>query len=202
MKPRYNPMPRLGLAVLLILVSIMLTVGVAFGRYRTELDPFEYWFAPRDPDSIYLWGGKTGESFDPLPGSWTVDETGSTMPFLVTNGIKSEFSEKDVTFAVQVAATEGILDGNNLSLELLVVDGENEPTYIAQAEKITEKTQFYNEFGEGWLYRFYDEEGKEMTWTLKGGEMSEFSGELQISGMIDSKYFSMLQLQIVAQSGK
>lgn len=202
MKPRYNPMTRLGLAALLILVSVMLTVGVAFGRYRTELDPFEYWFAPRDPDSVYLWGGKTGETFEPLPGSWTVEESGGILPFLVTNGIKSEFAEKDVTFAVQIAATEGILDGSNLNLELSVVDGEKEPAYMAKAEEITAGTQFYAEFGGGWLYRFCDEEGNEMTWTLEGGQLSEFSGELHISGSIDSKYYSMLQLQIVAINGE
>ena len=198
MKPRYNPMTRLGLAALLILISVVMTVGVAWGRYRTELEPFEYWFATRNQDSIYLWGGKTGESYDPLPGSWSVDAVGSTMPFLVSNGISSEFSAGDVRFTVQVAVTEGILSDENLGLQLAVIDGVEEPVYQGIAAKNTEGTSFYSEFGGGWLYRFYDENGTEMQWTLEGGQLSEFVGELHISGTVDPRLYSMMQLQVIA----
>lgn len=201
MKPRNNPMPRLGLAALLVLVSIMLTVGVAWGRYRTELEPFEYWFAPRTQESVYLWGGKENDSYTPLPGSWTVGESESILPFLVSNGISSEFSENDVQITVQLAATEGILSADNLTLQLAVVDGETEPVYTAKAEAIGQDTALYDEFGAGWLYRFYDEEGKELTRTLKGGQLSEFSGELHVSGSLDSKFYSMLQLQVIGIGG-
>lgn len=202
MKPRNNPMPRLGLAALLMLVSIVLTVGVAWGRYRTELDPFTYWFVPRNAEAVYLWGGKANDTYTELPGSWTVAESESILPFLVSNGISSEFSQTDVRITIQLAATEGILDGKNLTLQLAVVDGETEPVYSSRAEQIKEGTTLYDEFGGGWLYRFYDDAGNEMSWTLEGGQLSEFSGELHIAGTIDTEYYSMLQLQVIGVKGQ
>ena len=200
MKPRNNPVPRLGLAALLVLISVVLTIGVTWARYRTELNPFEYWFVARNPQQVYLWGEKTGDTYTGLPGSWTVSESGSSLPFLVSNGIATEFPEQNVRIAIQVAATEGIGSGDNLILQLAVVDGEHEPIYDGKAERIASGTTFYNQFGDGWLYRFYDEEGNEMTWVLEGGQLSEFSAELHISGSVDPKFYSMLQMQVIAMN--
>ena len=175
-------------------MSLVLSVGVAFGRYRTKLDPFVYWFAPKAESKIYLWGVDSQNGLSGLPGSWTLSQGGSTLDFAVTNGASNQYSGSDLSFVVQVAVTSGA--GNTLDLTL-TPSGETAGTK-AKVTRIAENTKLYEEFGEGWLYRFYDTEGNELTWTLAGGKLSEFRASLLCEGEIDEETASLMQLQVIA----
>lgn len=183
----------IGLTVLLLVMSLVLSVGVAFGRYRTKLDPFEYWFAPRAESQLLLWGVDDQDGLTDLPGSWTLNTEGSTLEFAVTNGTSSQYSANDLNFMVRIAVPSNA--GNVLDL-LLTSGGTAGINTTAQA--IKSGTRLYEEFGEGWLYRFYDSDGNEMTWTLAGGTLSEFRAELFCKGKIDDSLGSLMQFQVIA----
>jgi len=183
---------RLGLTALLLVACLMLSVGTAFARYRTKLDPFEYLFKPEAGAVVSLWGLDEAGNLTSLPGSWSVGANGSSLAF----GVSNEKSKQDLNFAVRIAVSSNVSNGSALPITL-VPSGE-ETGYIAKAIQIRQGSQLYEEFGAGWLYRFMDEEGKEMTWTLDGGKLSVFRGELMCTGNVTEENSGLLQMQVVA----
>lgn len=182
-----------GLCALLLLVSVTVALAPAFGRYRTILDPFAYHFQAKEPFAVYLWGGKTTNGYTPLNGDWTVTPEGSELPVIVTNGTGTDYARYDLTISIRLAATEGIQEGNNLTLTLRTA----EKTYTAVPSQIGANTAFYEDFGAGWFYRFFDADGTEATWELEGEKLSEFTATLTCGGTVplDS---SMAQIFVTA----
>jgi hypothetical protein len=67
--------------------------------------------------------------------------------------------------------------------------------YTAEVTRITVGTSLYHTYGEGWLFRFLDQEGRELTWDLAGGQFSSIHVELILEGA-DPATATLLQLQI------
>ena len=68
--------------------------------------------------------------------------------------------------------------------------------YTATVSRITEGTSLYNNFGDGWVFRFVDENGRELTWELAGGQFSCITLDLILEGA-DPAVTTLLQLQII-----
>lgn len=193
---------RIGLIVVLLATSLILAFGVAWGRYRTQLNE-GISIRTEETTPIYLFGGKDGERYTELEGHWEISQsgTGSNLSVLITNSVEGEYPQRDVDFFLRLVATEGIGGAENLKLSLYVeaVDG-SVAAYDAVAQVILENTQLYEQFGNGWVYQFYDAEGREMVFTLSGGAVSEWSGVLACSEVNLGADPSLLQLQVIARN--
>ena len=212
---RHNQKNRICLVWVMAVISILtvLSVGVTYGRYRTDIYG-DLTFENRKTEKVYLWGKKTEEgALLPLPGSWTVTDLSKTMPFTVTNGLPAAreetapggeitaettqpvLSERDMTVSIQLAVNQGLTDAKALQV-LLRMDEESIP---AQAEPIREGTELHEKFGDGWIYRFLDDKGKPRCWELPGGQWSELSGELVIVDYTIDSEACIMQLQVIAE---
>lgn len=195
---------KLGLSVVLLFVGMLLIVGIAWGRFRSEVQGDQK-YTPRVPSQVYLWGEKTEEGFAQLPDTWKVDGGSYEVPFTVTNGIygtgeqEDLFAQKDMEIFLRIAVTEGIGDGENFSVELRLND-EAGTFYQAAPQKIEADSPLYSTFGEGWIYVFSNNHGEEPRFTLRGGEVSSLQATLVYEVKPDTIGYSMMQLQVVAES--
>lgn len=195
---------KLGLSVVLLFVGVLLIVGIAWGRFRSEVQGDQK-YTPRVPSQVYLWGEKTEDGFTQLPDTWKVDGGSYEVPFTVTNGIYGAgeqadlFAQKNMDIFLRVAVTEGIGDGENFSVELRMKD-EAGTFYQATAQKIEEDSPLYSTFGDGWVYVFRNNDGEEPRFTLPGGELSCLEATLIYEVKPDTIGYSMMQLQVVAES--
>ena len=100
-----------------------------------------------------------------------------------------------------------IEDPENLKVTLTVTDMgviDEEGIYVVGdtkqysgvATKIKEGSRYASAYGEGWVYRFYDEEEKELHLPLEGGALTYKNCVLSVSGTGNT---SLLSLEI---SGK
>ena len=66
------------------------------------------------------------------------------------------------------------------------------------AARIVSGSALHTTFGEGWIFRFEDDDGQELFWDLKGGELSciEMALILEDGTLTDA---SLLQLQIASR---
>ena len=75
---------------------------------------------------------------------------------------------------------------------------ETEPQFDeirGKATRILKDSPMFSVFGEGWVFTFPDEDGKEMTWLLEGGSLSTISCQILIDG-IELTDPSLLQLTV------
>ena len=184
----------LSLTVLLLVVCLVLSTGTAFGRFRTKLDPFEYWFRTEASGEISLRGLDEAGELTSLPSSWSIDSSGTALAF----GVSNESASEDQNFALQVLVSGNVRNGASLTMELISEDGGE--VFTAKAMRIQQGTELYEEFGAGWIYRFLDEEERELTWTLEGGQLSVFRGELLCAGVVTEESSGLMQLQVIAGS--
>jgi len=68
--------------------------------------------------------------------------------------------------------------------------------YTAVVSRVAAGTALYHTYGDGWLFRFVDEEGRELTWDLAGGQFSCMTVDLILEGT-DPAATTLLQLQII-----
>lgn len=202
--------------VTVILVLTVLSIGVTFSRYRTDIFG-DLTFENRESSEVYLWGEKTEEGvLLPLPGTWTVTDVTKTMFFTVTNGLPAVpeeinpegeviaeatepvVMERDMTVSIQLAVNQGLADGEALHI-LLRIGDESIP---AHAEPIPEGTDLHTKFGDGWVYRFLDDKGEPRRWALPGGQWAELSGELVCQEYNIESLDCVMQLQVIAEDNR
>lgn len=194
---------KLGLSLVLLFMGVLMIVGVAWGRFRSDIQGDQK-YTPRVPSQVYLWGEKTDDGFAQLPDTWKVDGGSYEVPFTVTNGIygtgeqEDLFAQKDMDIFLRIAVTEGIQDGENFSAQLRLKD-ETGTFYQATAQRIEEDSQLHSTFGDGWIYVFRNNSGQEPSFTLKGGQVSCLEATLIYEVKPDTIGYSMMQLQVVAE---
>lgn len=157
----------LGLAVVLVIFCLVLSTGVTWARYRTDVSA-DLLFETRSPVSVYL--GKLeycepGEGTEKAEkkfvetkeGTWVWNENGQLqLDFAVANGISDKKYEKvDQQVRVRVASSLGLQsEGQTLVLKLAVPKSEEpqeessetttepttKPTTAPTTEPVTEPT--------------------------------------------------------------
>ena len=194
---------KLGFSVVLMFMGVLLMVGFAWGRFRSEVQGDQK-YTPRTPSQVYLWGEKKQTGFETLPETWKVEGGTYEVPFTVTNGIYGAqgqadlYPKKDMDVFLRVAVTEGIGKAENFSVQLRLKDDAG-TVYQAKAQKINESSPLYDAFGDGWVYVLQDSNGKEPQFTLSGGKVSCLEGTLVYTVVSDTIDYSMMQLQVVAE---
>ena len=102
-----------------------------------------------------------------------------SVTFLLANTNKATvLAAQPQTAKLELVATVGI--GSPTALEVTLVNGGN--SYTAVPTEITEGSTWYNEFGPGWVYRFYNTAGEELSWNLRGGVFAYHEMTLIVSG--------------------
>lgn len=199
----------LGLAAVLTAACLVLATGTVWARYRAVYDD-TLTFQTRAPVTLRL--GRTDPETNGFtagdPGPWVVEDGGLRLDFAVSNGTDPErFEAEDQTFRIRLVTSLG-MDAETVAIRLSdPAENAGEETeageqgYTAQPVRITESSPLYQSFGDGWVYRFQNEAGQELAWTLEGGVFSCVELELRIvsldGGQIDT---SLMQLQLIGET--
>ena len=211
-KPNMKMWYSLGLTLLLSLAMLLVATGTAFARYRAERDR-EITFQVRKPEQIQLGTisviEKDGDEADLMifhPSQqllWKTEDGVTKLEFVVTNGMSvTDYSARTQQVRIRMIGSLGLWNGTAVP-EILIIppqeDGDEEIAAVkATAEPLPEGTSLYYTYGEGWLYTFLDEEGKELTWELKGGRFDYAEILVTIDGQIPDNP-SMLQPYVTAE---
>lgn len=193
---------RIPLTAVFLALSLTLIVGTAWGRYRTDGIYGDITLQSRPSAEVYLYSSKDENgAYVPLTDHWQVAAGGgSSLPLLVSNSDGGTPPERDVTFSLRLAATEGIGAGESWSISLHVNEADGSiSVYSGAAQAIAGNTQLYQQFGNGWVYRFYDVSGSEVEFTLPGGAVSEWYGKVVCNQTAEDSDPALLQLQVIAR---
>lgn len=171
---------RMGLAILLLLLSLTAAVGISLARYRAEHSQSLY-FTVRQPGQLYLGTMSTADEPNTLAfdhravGSWKQVEDELRLEFTVANGTgPQDYSRQDQSFSVQLVGGLGIWDGTDVAEVTLRVRKEGGyDDFQGTAARIQPGSPLYKTYGDGWVYSFLDEAGAEVTWPLEGSRFSQ-----------------------------
>lgn len=199
----------LGLAALLMVFCLVVSIGTTQARYRTEVSKSIH-FDVRKPVQIYLGSveytedSEEGIFIQHNEGSWEKNEEDLLqLNFAVANGTsKTSYAEEDQQVYIRVVSSLGIQEEEEpLPLTLTfpsAEDPEKTEEVKAKAVRIVAGSTLHTTFGEGWMFRFENEEGEELAWDLKGRKLSciEMVLILEDGTLTDA---SLLQLQIAGR---
>lgn len=206
-KPNISPWYPLILAAMLVIGCLVSSAGVAWARYRAE-NSDSFYFQAEVPETVCLGvishdEAADTERFTTGENNWTRDSGGALrLSFAVSNGSsESDCAGNTQRFRIRVVATMG-LDVDWSELMTLRVPTDDEGTgyelYYATITPISKGSRLYSNFGEGWVFRFLDEDGNELSWELEGGQLSYQEMELILTGASPSAA-TLLQLQAIGE---
>lgn len=153
-------------AVILVTVCI-LTVGVAYARYQTELQN-TLKFQTRNTLSV------AQQQWQQLDGAYVLTFT---------------MAQKSENSRIYLAASEGITAPENMQV-ILTLPGEDAVQLQATAEPIIENSILATVFGTGYVFRFLDTEGNELTFDMTTAEYT-----LTVAGLDSAaEHASLLRL--------
>ena len=163
----------LPLLVIGLMVGVLvLSIGLAQARYRENLKetvPFQV----EEAETLTL-REQTG---------WATNGNISTLTFSVENTGQERENGK-----IYMLASQGLQSGEKLTVTLT----QSQQVYTAVAERIQEGSALYKSFGDGWIYRFLDGQGKEHTWPIEAG--SQLTYQLKVQSNSEIGYDSLIRL--------
>lgn len=192
---RYGP----ALLALLLAAALILGTGISYGRYRAEIKG-DWALTPKASDQVYLCQ-ISSETYDitTSPATWQVNGDNYEMKCYLTNGSDwDEYAQYDQRATVRLLAGPGVLNGDDgaaVDLVAHVVGAEEEAAYRAEAIPISYQSALYKTFGPGWVFRFLDADGQEISWELEGGRLNMVSLRFTVSSL-ELQEETLLQLQV------
>ena len=196
---------------MLVLLCLMVSIGVTWARYRTEMDKSVY-FQVRKPVAFYL--GRIEYAEDETQkdaegkfvrsdeGEWERDEDGNLkLKFAVANGTsQTDYEKRDQQVSIRFIGSLGVQSGEAPITLTLTFPSEEDPEKPCQvkatAVRIDPESPMYTTYGDGWVFSF-QENGEELTWMLEGGELTYVEMDVTMDAeVIDT---SLLQLQVVTR---
>lgn len=176
-------------AVLLLAACLISLIGITYGRLFTTIFFGPVNITAHSGNAVYIFANSLDKSkengeWTEISNGWTLRDYGATLDFFAVNGADADnFAKRNQSCTVRLAAGLG---GESLKVELSYKNSEGE---LVQAEgvatEIENGTALYSSFGPGTLHRFYDENGEELTFELKGGELSYENFTLTVEGVAD-----------------
>ena len=163
----WNGIAGMLLSVFLVMCISILGVGDTYSRYQETIKE-DLAFSVRKAANYKI------EVQD-----WQETEVAKRCTFSVRN----KETKQNADFYVRVATTLGFkVDKASVSLIVKNVYNETERVYQGKAVSIAEDSILYQEMGEGFVYTFYDSDGKEMVWNLKSGKDSVQEYTIEVQG--------------------
>ena len=172
-----------------IVTTLMLGVGNAYGRYGTTV-PNVLRCMARSDDKLYVQGLGETEGILEIQRNelanapeWKTKGGEQYVSFTVSNGDGAGYPENDISFRIRAIVpindeNEGdISKYSSLSLSLDSDGGK----YRSQIDNINPKTAFAVEKGiNGLMYRFNKTANNEIIYTLEGGKSDEITFTLSV----------------------
>lgn len=167
-KLHISPVLQLSFAVMLMLGCLTAAAGLTFARYQAD-EKEGLIFQPNQSAQVCL-GHMEENSFVHAQNEWISSDGQLQLAFAISNGpSEAEFAPVHQTVCLRVVASLGAWN-EEMSEPLRLTVGEQ--TYAAVAQRIAEGTALYTQFGDGWVFRFQDEDGNEPQWELPGEQFS------------------------------
>ena len=160
------------LVMLCVIGALILTVGISQARFRenwTETLPFQ----PQGEENLVLH----------QDSNWVEDQGTRKLTFTLGN-TDTEASGGQI----YVLVSQGVEDPDKLEITLTAQGRQ----YTAQAQPIVPGSALHRSFGDGWAYRFLDDQGQEKTWTLQPAQEQTFYLTVESSEQIH--YHSLMRL--------
>ncbi len=194
------------LTIWVLILTLIVATGVAWGRYSTTLRQGLN-FQASAMSTAMLWGITAPEerlagNWKEMPVTWTLDESGeSRLAFCISNGTsESLYSEEDIRVYLRLTATESI-DPELVTISLIGLSRDTDGTvsdtdtrYMATAIAVNAGSDLYEQMGPGHQFYFYDDDGEELSWDLPGGSLSVQNMVLSVDGPADT---GLLRLSVV-----
>lgn len=198
----------LGLTVVLLAACVVSSLGISYARYRLDKTAMTA-ITPREPEYVYLGTvareteGSEGTFVPGTLGEWKSMDDRLELAFAVANGKDSEnFAQSDQEFRVRLVGSMGVWDGEDtvdVILRVPAIPSEQDPEMpleiSGKAIRIQQDSLMYQEFGEGWVFCFYDAWGEEWRFDLKGGQWNRLELILSVNE-VELTDLSLMQLQI------
>lgn len=160
------------LIMLCVIGAVILTVGVSQARFRenwTETLPFQ----PEEEEKLVLH----------QDSQWIEHQNTRRLAFSLENTGTEASNGK-----IYVLVSQGAEKAETLQITL-TAQGQS---YTAQAQAILEGSALHKSFGNGWVYRFLDDQGQEKVWSLQAAGQQAF--QLTVENSEDLHYHSLLRL--------
>ena len=152
------------LAPCILIITMVLSIGSAYGRYITALSG-DNTVTVRPKDVAYVTQDE----------AWTTSQGVHKMSLSVTNVRDGDVVEKDMSARVRFFAP---MDAGMLTVTLNA-DGK---VYVGVGSALNEKTPMYAERGEGIVYKFFGENGEELSFFLEGEIETQYTMTVTASG--------------------
>lgn len=187
------------LALLLCLGTIVVSFEESFARYQKTQER-ELEFSVKAREQVYV-GTLADESF--IAGAdleWQdVGENKKRLAIAVANAEEesqnSFYPQEDKKITINLLATAGFY---NAEVKLVFTDENGEESFIeAKSEDIEENSALYNSFGQGVIFRFFDENEEEIFWILEGEKFS--CKEIIIEADFTDTDLAIIQPQIIVE---
>ena len=181
----------LGLTALVVVGCLFLAVGSTWARYRTDYSGNVTIAAGKPVNALVgTWDDETGKFTESSELLWTEEDGTMNLAFAVSNNSVGE----DCTVRVRLIVSLGAWSEDFDAKSVVISDG-TESKYTMEPLRIVKNSAMYYTFGDGWMFRFLDEDGEEACWTLEGGKLTckEFGITIDSSVLTD---ISLVQLQI------
>lgn len=160
------------LVMLCVIGTLILTVGIAQARFRenwTETLPFR----PEGEENLIL----------RQDGDWISDQNVQKLTFSLENA-----DTEAAAGELYVLVSAGIENPDKLVITLTDEDGQ----YTAQVQPIAPGSVLHRSFGDGWVYRFLDEQAQEKIWVLNAAATRNFV--LNVENSEEIQYHSLIRL--------
>lgn len=195
------------LAVLCLCTCLVLGVGASYARYQTDFLAASYWFQSGTYDTIAMHGFVAEKDLDAVKqGTWPKLQSGwsytnnnsAQLKFSISNGASAEeYGGRNQMVSIQLIASLSVEDPEQLQMTLTTVNDEGEEMqYTGIPAEIPTGSVLHSIYGDGWVYRFYDEENVEQTFLLEGNALDYQNFVLTVTGEVSP---SLLSLEISAQ---
>lgn len=160
-------------ALLLCGALLILLLGTTFARYEAGKSAKLTMTYGTEAAQVYINEIETEETED-LAGAQDV----YVKDLLLSNGTEEEHCSYDQIATLSLFMTVGAENPENFTITL--TDGGI--NYEAVCQEVSEGTTMYEMHGPGWMYRFYNEAGEEVSWFLSGTESINRQMKITIEG--------------------
>ena len=196
MKERKNGISRLPLlAVCAVLIALIVTVGVTYARYQEVRDQ-RISFSGAGVDGIYI---RSADGSYTSPDTWKKDASDGSwqLEFLLSNSESADkVAKRTQTAYVRVISGTADITSNTV-IELIC----GEERYTAVPERIDTESVIGQRFGDGRLYRFFNQSGEEVTWMLVGGRSSDLMMKLRVKNGAEGASYTIVAERAVQNVG-
>ena len=160
------------LAPCILIITMILSIGSAYGRYITALSG-DNTVTVRPKEEAYV-----------AESEWTGTAGTYIKTFAFGNAEGEDVIEKDLAVRVRLFAPA---DAESLTV-MLEAEGK---VFVANVYQLSEKTPMFNDRGEGNVYKFLDANGEELSFFLEGGQATQYEMAITVLGADSTEGFML-----------